>query len=314
MARRRSARTRAALLSEIDARLRDLGRDAQGMSLREKVLLLVDVQSSVSDLGVGVAVEHGASCTNARERIRFYLLENVGVVVGGAELAVVSGISEYARRIRELRVEQGYKILTGASNDPDAGVELRPDDYLLVSKDRDQDAARRWAIANRIRRRTQGSRARVLEFFKENVGAVVTTEDLAYVARGAREYQRRVRELRTEEGYAIATRFTGRPDLGMGEYVMLSADRVRQPHDRHIPPDIEKAVFARDENTCRLCDWNMDRWTQSDPRFLEIHHIDEHQHGGANVKENLIVVCNRCHDDVHAGKRDDVIEKIREQL
>jgi len=37
---------------------------------------------------------------------------------------------------------------------------------------------------------TMGSKDRVLEFFKENVGRVVTTEDLAYVAKGVKEFDR----------------------------------------------------------------------------------------------------------------------------
>jgi hypothetical protein len=37
----------------------------------------------------------------------------VGIVLAGDELMVVAGISEYARRVRELRVERGWRILTG---------------------------------------------------------------------------------------------------------------------------------------------------------------------------------------------------------
>jgi hypothetical protein len=217
-------------------------------------------------------------------------------------LAVVSGISEYARRVRELRVEQGYRILSGASPDPNSGVELRPDEYLLVSPDPDQDGARRWAIANRIRRSGLGSRERVLEFLRENVGRVVTTEDLAYVAKNAKEFARRVRELRTEEGYAIATRFTGRPDLGMGEYILLSADRVAEPHDRDVPLEVQREVYERDRNTCTSCGWNPSRWCERDPRILELHHVTAHASAGPNIASNLKVLCSKCHDAVHAGR------------
>ncbi|MCJ7543825.1 MAG: HNH endonuclease, partial [Phycisphaerae bacterium] len=274
----------------------------EGLSLRQKVLRLVEVRHTVNKLGVTVSVSHGLSATSARDRIRIYLSENVGVVLEGEELAVVSGISEYARRIRELRVEHGYRILTGASPDPNSGVELSPDEYLLISPEPDQDAARRWAIANRIRRSEQGSRDRVLHFLQENVARVVTTEDLAYVAKGAKEFARRIRELRTEEGYAIATRFTGRPDLRMGEYVLLSADRVAEPHDRQIPLEVQREVYERDCNTCTLCGWNTSQWSEGDPRILELHHMTAHVSGGANVAANLKVLCSRCHDGVHAGR------------
>src|SRR5207237_355419 len=83
-------------------------------------------------------------------------------------------------------------------------------------------------------------------------------------------FGRRARELRTEDGWGIATRFTGRPDLHSGEYVLESIERVAEPHDRRIPHDIQKEVYARDDNKCQLCGWNRDRWTAADPRILDL--------------------------------------------
>lgn len=301
MARRRRSTSVGQLVVEIDQKLKQYQIEATGLSLREKVLRLVDINHEMRDLGVSVAAEEGLSPTNARERIRAYLLQNVGEIISGEELAVVSGISEYARRVRELRVEQGYQVLTGASRDPDSGADLRPDEYVLKSSEIDTDTSRRWHIANRIRKKSGGAKPRLLEYFKENVQRVVTTEELAYVARAA-QYPRRIRELRTEEGYAIATRFTGRPELGMGEYIMLSTKRVAKPHDRHIPLDVQQEVYARDENTCQLCGWTPQDWRSEDPRILELHHRKPHVEKGENIAANLIVLCSHCHDEVHAGR------------
>lgn len=135
----------------------------------------------------------------------------------------------------------------------------------------------------------------------ENVGQVVSNEELVYVAK-AKEFGRRVRELRTEAGYAIATHFTGRPDLKMGEYVLESVDRIAEPHDRKIPFDIQRALYERAGNRCQLCGWNRDRWTREAPRILELHHVTEHADGGRNVPENLVVLCSKCHDDLHSGR------------
>ena len=303
MAKRRQAAEVSALIREIDAKLSALGERTAGMSLRQKVLRLVDLNVCVKNLGVSVAVAHGYDPLSAKKRIRSYLVENVGVVLLGAELEVVSGISEYARRVRELRVEEGFKVSTGSSPDPETGLDLKTDEYLLKTTDIDRDAARRWVMANRIRKMEGGSRVRVLQFFMENVGRIVTTEDLAYVAKGAKEFARRVRELRTEDGYAIATRFTGRPELAAGEYVLLDEARVAEPHDRHIPMDVQRAVYRRDDNTCCLCDWTPSQWSPNDPRILELHHLKHHADGGANTEDNLKVLCSRCHDDVHAGRR-----------
>jgi len=133
------------------------------------------------------------------------------------------------------------------------------------------------------------------------VGQVVTTEELKYVAKTS-EFGRRVRELRTEQGYAIATCFTGRPDLSMGEYVLESLDRVSEPHDRQIPFAAQKEVYERAGNACQLCGWSRERWTREDPRILELHHLLHHVTGGANTPDNLVVLCSKCHDGVHAGR------------
>ncbi len=289
-----------ALIAEADEKLSAYRRDHSGLSWRQKVLLLVEIAGCVKELGK--QSNPNAARVHARERIRLYLTEHVGVVIAAAELEVVSGISEYARRIRELRVEDGYKILTGYSNDPESGVTLKPSEYLLLEVEPDHTAARRWKLANRIRNeQSGGSRGRLLQYFLENVGQVVTSEELRYVAK-ASEFGRRIRELRTEEGYPISTRFTGRPDLKMGEYVMESSERIADPHDRKIPLEVQKVVYERADNACQLCGWNRSRWKKSDPRILELHHVAEYASGGSNTPENLVVLCSRCHDEIHAGR------------
>jgi hypothetical protein len=304
MAQRIRVRDVNDLIDEIDGRLSLFKLDLTRLTLREKVLRLAELHFKSRCLGVSAVVTEGLSAGAAMDRIKVYLQRHVGVVIDGVELDVVSGISEYARRVRELRVEQGFRILTGASPDEHSGVALRPDQYLLTSAELDLDASRRWLVANRIRKQGGGSKAKILAFLKENVGKVVTTEELAYVSQNKTEFGRRTRELRTEDGYAIATKTTGRPDLRVGEYILLSVIRVAEPHDRHISAEVQREVYERDNNTCRNpdCCWNMQRWTQEDPRILELHHIQAHSKRGANSIENLLVLCSFCHDEVHAGR------------
>jgi len=299
---RRLRATVESLIRQIDAQLQRFEADREGLSLREKVLKLVEILHSTKDLGVNVVREYRIDASSALERIKLYLIEYKETPVRGVELEVVAGISEYARRVRQLRVEEGYRISTGSSPDPETGIDLKPDEYFLVTDERDLDAARRWHIANRIRRMGGASQARLLTYLQENVGHVVTTEELAYVAKDRTEFGRRVRELRTEGGWPVATRFTGRPDLRSGEYILESLERVAEPHDRNVPHDVQKVVYARDRNTCRLCAWNHQRWTKADPRILELHHLQQHRDRGPNEPENLIVICSHCHDEVHAGR------------
>jgi hypothetical protein len=302
MARRRRADTVEALLPELKAQLERFAAERGAHPLRTKVLQLVDAYRTIKDVGVNTLHEHGLTAKSARERSLDYFLKYVGEVLSGEELAVVSGISDYPRRIRELRVEFGYQIASGASPDEEAGIKLKPDEYMLVVAEPDEDAVRRWKLANKIRRSKGSVQARLLQYLLQSVGRVVTTEELSYIADNKKEFARRVRELRTEQGYAISTKFTGRPDLAVGQYVLESADRISQPHDRKIPSDVQAAVYSRDQHSCQSCGWNHARSRPGDPRILELHHVQQHAAGGPNSLENLVVLCSRCHDELHAGR------------
>ncbi|MGB7547085.1 MAG: HNH endonuclease [Terracidiphilus sp.] len=64
----------------------------------------------------------------SKERIRQFLLANIGRIVTSIEIrdAAGAGVSEWARRVRELREDEGWPILTHNDN---AG--LKPGQYLL---------------------------------------------------------------------------------------------------------------------------------------------------------------------------------------
>ena len=62
----------------------------------------------------------------ARDKLRETFLKNLGRKFTSDELREIAGISEWARRIREIRNEEGYQILT--HNDLS---ELKPGEYIL---------------------------------------------------------------------------------------------------------------------------------------------------------------------------------------
>lgn len=62
----------------------------------------------------------------SKDKLREYFLVNIGVVLDSDTLRSVAGISEWARRVRELRNEEGYQILT--HNDRS---DLKPGQYVL---------------------------------------------------------------------------------------------------------------------------------------------------------------------------------------
>jgi 5-methylcytosine-specific restriction endonuclease McrA len=67
----------------------------------------------------------------SKERIRQFLLARIGQVVTSIQIrdAVGSGVSEWARRVRELREDEGWPIIT--HNDSAA---LKPGQYMLTEK------------------------------------------------------------------------------------------------------------------------------------------------------------------------------------
>lgn len=75
----------------------------------------------------------------SKQRIREFLLGNVGRVVSSIEIrdAAGSDVSEWARRVRELREDENWPILT---HNDDAG--LKPGQYLLIEAPRQKAAIR----------------------------------------------------------------------------------------------------------------------------------------------------------------------------
>ena len=61
-----------------------------------------------------------------REKLRKYFLENIGVILDSEMLRSVAGTSEWGRRVRELRNEEGYQILTHHDRS-----DLKPGQYVL---------------------------------------------------------------------------------------------------------------------------------------------------------------------------------------
>ena len=291
--------------------LTDFEAELAGENLRGQVRALIPANYLMRDLG-GSLLPADAG-TSARDRLLAYLRRFPGEIIDGDELMIVAGISEYARRIRELRVEQGWPILSGntareqrgdaeidGSLFDDLPPDMKPDQYLLQDSERDREAADRWHQANQIRKEKGGVRGKILKFLRANVGQRITSEELRYIAGNKSEWARRTRELRTEDGWPVTTRSSGDPTLPVGVYV-LERDEQAPEHDRHISELIRREVMRRDNWACRWrgCNWPHGYDTTVDRRFLEAHHIEHHVQGGTNTTDNLLTLCNLHHDEVH---------------
>lgn len=290
---------------ELSKLISDFENLADQKLLRPKVLHLVKVMHAFRNLGI--AISPGGGTIGARQRILRYLQQHTGQIIHGDELMVVSGIQEYARRIRELRVEFGWPIVSGLTlskmieeeaTHVEATDSLRPDNYILLENKQDKQAAFRYNFIRELRSAKLSARDKILQLFRSNVGESITGEELKYVS-NISDWPRRVRELRTEYGWPIFTKATGRPDLPIGYYV-LSEDKQEPVHDRHISASVRVAVLDRDANSCRKCGWPKSGSTGDTLRHqLELHHITHHQHGGENELDNLMTLCNIHHDEIH---------------
>jgi len=88
---------------------------------------------------------------SSKQKLLEHFLANIGHVMDSDELARIAGASEWGRRVRELRDEQGYQIQT--HNDR---TDLKPGQYIMVS------AERREAGERAISKET---RAKVLDLY-----------------------------------------------------------------------------------------------------------------------------------------------------
>ena len=232
---------------------------------------------------------HGAG---ARAIIRDHFNANVGRWIEGEEIAAVSGIQEWARRVRELRVEEGYDI------------EEQDDRYCLRHSQPDHKSAAHWEKLHTIRQMEGGARERILTLFTENVGEVLSRNEVDYVAK-IKEGSRRLRELRDEFGWPIESHVDD-PELQPGQYRLVSADKEdrRDPRQRLYPEDLRAQVFKRDGYRCRKCRrGHHEAQSAGDRRFyLEVHHLkavaeelDALPQDELNDADNLATYCHGCH-------------------
>jgi len=228
-----------------------------------------------------------------KSRILSYFLERVGQDIAGEELAEISGIQEWARRVRELRVQDGYEIR-----------ELGSSTYRLESAVPDARRAAIWKRANVIRRQRGSGLERIAALLDACVGEVVSREQIDYVGKIS-EGSRRVRELRDEHGWPIDSHVDD-PTLGPGEYKLMSNDPKdrRDPFQRLYPEGLRQKVFERDGYTCRICGKDRRKAEAAgDTRFyLEVHHkvavaddLAEMPPAERNNIENLTTLCHRDH-------------------
>lgn len=112
----------------------------------------------------------------SKQKILKFLIKNIGKVISSKEIQKASGwAAEWARRVRELRDEQGYQILSHKDR-----ADLKPGQYIMLS------AKRKPAFARDISKET---RAVVLErngFTCQSCGLAAGDQDPFHAGRTIR--------------------------------------------------------------------------------------------------------------------------------
>lgn len=147
------------------------------------------------------------------------------------------------------------------------------------------------------KRKSKGSKERILDYFLANVGKVLESKDIQAASGGAVEWARRVRELRNEEGYQILTH-RDRADLKPGQYLLETTHRI--PAFRHgISKEVRAWVLERNGYTCQMCGLaagDPDPFNPSRTVRLTIGHIIDKSKGGDDSPQNLRAICTNCNE------------------
>jgi hypothetical protein len=237
--------------------------------------------------------------SGALDCLRIYMLNHIGEPIENYQLAGAACALEWARRIRQLDVEHGWRITTGGS-----GVGgLAGGQYRLESDIPEHTRAARWAQLNSIRRMPGGAPNRILVLLQTLHPEPVTRSDLDYVAK-IQSRDRRVRYLE-EEGWDISGHDDD-PSLPEGTYRLNSLTKG-PPRSREAIKERTKILKAANY-TCEQCGAQPEKGHK--PVHLQIHHRVFVREGGTNVEENLQVLCRACHAGVHALSESGVEDEL----
>lgn len=142
-----------------------------------------------------------------------------------------------------------------------------------------------------------GARAKLRRYFLENIGRVMNSAELREAAGGISEWARRVRELRTEEGYLILTH-NDRSSLKPGEY-LLETPKPQPAFERAISKEVRAYVLDRNGFTCQQCGavaGEAHPYDTSRNTRLHIGHVIDKSMGGSDEPTNLRALCSVCNE------------------
>ena len=147
----------------------------------------------------------------------------------------------------------------------------------------------------KVKTQRGGARGKLRAHFLANIGRIMDSEELRVVGDNQSEWARRVRELRTEEGYLILTH-NDRSELKPGQY-LLENPKPQPAFERAISKETRAFVLDRNGFTCQMCGavagephpYDTTRKTR-----LHLGHVIDKSMGGTDDPSNLRAICSVC--------------------
>lgn len=143
----------------------------------------------------------------------------------------------------------------------------------------------------------RGARGKLRAHFLANIGRIMDSAELRTVAGNQSEWARRVRELRTEEGYLILTH-NDRSELKPGQYLLETA-KPQPAFERALSKEARAFVLDRNGFTCQMCGavaGETHPYDSTRKTRLHIGHINDKSKGGSDELSNLRAICSVCNE------------------
>lgn len=142
-----------------------------------------------------------------------------------------------------------------------------------------------------------GAKAKLRAHLLANIGRVMDSDELRAVAQNQSEWGRRVRELRTEEGYLILTH-NDRSELKPGQYLLETA-KPQPAFARAISKETRAFVLDRNGFTCQMCGavaGEQHPYDAARKTRLHLGHVIDKSMGGSDDPPNLRAICSVCNE------------------
>lgn len=148
----------------------------------------------------------------------------------------------------------------------------------------------------------ESSKKKLLGHFINNVGKYLTIDELAKVA-GTHDWQRTIRTLRLNDGYAIEHIKKGK---SRGTYIMHSTEKTSGKPRGAIDARIRYRILQRDNSICQRCGRSPQENIQ-----LVVDHKKPVEWGGSSGDDNLWTLCVECNLGKKHWLSDENIETMK---